>query len=236
MPNVYNKHHGDAPPDAVYIGRPSKWGNPFAITDECPREVAIHKHWQYLHTNSKLLQQVRTELAGLDLVCFCHPKPCHGDVYLRVANMPSMVASFHGRFRFLSNFFDSTIRSKHGILYPTAEHAYQAFKTTDLDTRRHMAKIKSPGAVKHFSRTLRLRKNWDALRVGFMLRVVRAKFFQNPSLGQLLIDTCDVPLVEGNYWGDTFWGICNGQGENNLGVLLMQVRAELRTRLLTVKR
>jgi predicted NAD-dependent protein-ADP-ribosyltransferase YbiA (DUF1768 family) len=43
----------------------------------------------------------------------------------------------------------------------------------------------------------------------------------------MLKATGDEELVEGNWWNDTFWGVCNGVGENNLGKLLMKIRAEL---------
>lgn len=188
----------------------------------------MHKHWLHLHTTPKLLAQVRSELEGEDLVCFCAPKCCHGDVYLRIANLPSLVASFNGRFEFLSNFYHSPIRSKRCIIFPTAEHAYQAFKTRDLNTRRHIAGIEHPGAVKKFARTIPLRADWDKRRVTYMSRVVTAKFLQNPRLTRMLIDTCDVDLVEGNSWGDRFWGVCGGVGENNLGSLLVRVRASVR--------
>jgi predicted NAD-dependent protein-ADP-ribosyltransferase YbiA (DUF1768 family) len=57
--------------------------------------------------------------------------------------------------------------------------------------------------------------------------LVRQKFSKDPVLRQRLLDTGDQDLVEGNTWGDTFWGVCRGQGSNWLGRILMDVRAEL---------
>ena len=85
MPKVYNKHHGDAPPDAVYVGRPSYWGNPFTIGVDGPRETVIEKYRAQLLGSPSLMSRL-SELRGKDLVCFCAPKPCHGDVLLELSN------------------------------------------------------------------------------------------------------------------------------------------------------
>jgi predicted NAD-dependent protein-ADP-ribosyltransferase YbiA (DUF1768 family) len=62
---------------------------------------------------------------------------------------------------------------------------------------------------------------------------VKDKFSRNPELRVKLLNTGDLQLVEGNYWGDTFWGVCNGKGENHLGKILMRVRKELADTVLT---
>ena len=54
--------------------------------------------------------------------------------------------------------------------------------------------------------------------------IVEEKFRQNPKLAEMLLATEDAILIEGNTWGDKFWGVCNGVGENNLGKVLMYVR------------
>jgi hypothetical protein len=59
-----------------------------------------------------------------------------------------------------------------------------------------------------------------------MLDILRIKF-QNPRMRDALIGTNGVKLIEENEWNDTFWGVCNGRGQNHLGKLLMQVRSEL---------
>lgn len=58
--------------------------------------------------------------------------------------------------------------------------------------------------------------------------IVRAKFEQNPDLRQKLLSTGSEELIEGNTWGDTFWGVCKGSGQNWLGRILMFVRDEVR--------
>lgn len=72
------------PPDAVYVGRPTKWGNPYRV-DEYGREeaIAIFKH----NLSDAQIQAARNELRGKDLACFCPlDLPCHADVLLEVAN------------------------------------------------------------------------------------------------------------------------------------------------------
>lgn len=87
MPKVYNKHYGPKPPlGAVYIGRPSKWGNPFVIGPDGTRQTVINKYRKYLLHNQPLLEDARIELKGKDLLCFCAPLACHGDVLLEMVN------------------------------------------------------------------------------------------------------------------------------------------------------
>ncbi|RUX60130.1 DUF4326 domain-containing protein [Mesorhizobium sp. M7A.F.Ca.CA.002.12.1.1] len=80
-PKVHNKHHRTAPADAVYIGRGSKWGNPFVIGQDGTREGVIKLY--ELHCLPGLDV---SELKGKHLVCFCKPAACHGDLLLKKAN------------------------------------------------------------------------------------------------------------------------------------------------------
>jgi len=82
---VHNKYKNTAPPSAVYIGRPTKWGNPFVIGKDGTREDVIRKYEDWVVTQPHLMQALH-ELRGKDLVCFCAPQGCHGDVLLRLAN------------------------------------------------------------------------------------------------------------------------------------------------------
>lgn len=86
MPSVFNKYHNDAPADAVYIGRPSKWGNPYVVGKDGTREECVLMYEAWLLLDNPLYEQAKKELKGKDLVCFCKPKACHGDVLLRIAN------------------------------------------------------------------------------------------------------------------------------------------------------
>ena len=90
MPRVYNKHHKDAPADAVYVGRPSVWGNPFSITESQTRDEAVelYKRWIYAGDGRQdwLRTRIQRELKGKDLVCWCFPKRCHAEILLEIAN------------------------------------------------------------------------------------------------------------------------------------------------------
>jgi Domain of unknown function (DUF4326) len=85
---VYNKHHKNAPPDAIYIGRGSRWGNPFKIGPDGTRDEVCDKHAAHLdtliHARYLSLEEL-ADLHGKDLVCFCAPARCHGDTLERKA-------------------------------------------------------------------------------------------------------------------------------------------------------
>ncbi len=85
MCKVLNKHKAGTPVGAVYIGRGSKWGNPFRIGQHGDRAAVIAKHEAWLRDQHELLRSIG-ELRGKDLVCFCAPAACHGDLLLKLAN------------------------------------------------------------------------------------------------------------------------------------------------------
>ena len=72
--------------DGVYIGRPSKWGNPFVIGRDGSREDVIAKYRLWIKEQPELRAAARRQLRGKNLICYCAPLPCHGDVLLEVAN------------------------------------------------------------------------------------------------------------------------------------------------------
>jgi len=82
---VWNMKSPNKPRDVVYIGRPSKWGNPFVIGKDGDRASVILKYENYLLNSPELLKQLG-ELRGKDLVCFCAPNACHGDVIIKIIN------------------------------------------------------------------------------------------------------------------------------------------------------
>lgn len=86
MPKVYNKNHGNAPADAVYVGRPSIYGNPFTMDGEPTRSRVIKSYMDWVTTQPTTLMAIRQNLPGKDLVCWCAPKQCHADFILRIAN------------------------------------------------------------------------------------------------------------------------------------------------------
>lgn len=135
------------------------------------------------------------------------------------------IASFSGKYRFLSNFYPSPLEWE-GVTYPSVEHAFQALKTDDPDWRRRIKTADTPGAAKRLGRQCPKRVTWDKERVKVMGILVHCKFRQNPDLEKKLLATGDAELEEGNTWGDKFWGVDlkSGVGENKLGKLLMLLR------------
>ena len=76
-------------------------------------------------------------------------------------------------------------------------------------------------------RRVKLRADWESIKVEVMTKLVRLKFETHDDLRVKLIDTAEAQLIEGNTWNDRFWGVCGNQGRNWLGRILMQVRTEL---------
>lgn len=137
------------------------------------------------------------------------------------------IKEFHGEFRFLSNFWPAEV-----VLncrkFPTVEHAYQAAKCANVGDQQAIQMIAKPGAAKRFGRLVCCRLDWSrAMQLDVMEGLLRQKFSVEP-LRSTLLATGDAELIEGNQWGDTFWGVSGGVGENHLGRLLMEVREMLR--------
>lgn len=138
----------------------------------------------------------------------------------------STISAFVGKYRFLSNFYPCRIHLD-GVFYPSVEHAYQAAKTADPGERKTIREAATPGEAKKAGRKVTLRPGWcEDMQLKIMKKLLQQKFSVEP-LKSLLLDTGDAELVEGNTWRDTFWGVCNGQGKNQLGHLLTCVRQEL---------
>lgn len=140
------------------------------------------------------------------------------------------ISQFSGEFRFLSNFSPSMIVYE-GVIYPTVEHAYQAAKSLNYDERRRIAGLSTPGKAKAAGQKVFLRPDWEDVKIDIMRRLVWIKF-QIPELGEMLLATGDKELIEGNWWHDGCYGVCNcerckGVGENWLGRILMEVRGWL---------
>lgn len=136
------------------------------------------------------------------------------------------IDKFEGEFAFLSNFYDAEVEYE-GIKYPTNEHAFQAAKSLNPARRLEIAMLDTPGKAKRAGRSLQLRHDWEKVKYDVMLDIVFAKFHQHPELAAKLLATGDAELIEGNWWNDTTWGVCNGVGSNWLGRILMMVRARL---------
>lgn len=142
-------------------------------------------------------------------------------------SMKEVIDGFQGENRFLSNFFPAKVVLD-GIEFPSVEHAYQAAKNFDIERRRRFATLTAGQAKREGQKTLK-RPDWEQVKVNIMTNLVRDKFTNNKELREKLLATGDVELIEGNHWGDTFWGVCKGKGTNHLGKILMSVREGLRT-------
>ena len=149
------------------------------------------------------------------------------DVTPRDLPQREIVDTFFGVFRFLSNFYGHPV-TYDGLTYPTAEHAYQAAKTTDKRRRRLIQRIAdTPGKAKRMGSKLKLRRGWEGIKVETMREILWTKF-SDEQMGALLLATGDAVLIEENNWGDRFWGMVDGDGKNVLGDLLMEIREDLR--------
>ena len=140
--------------------------------------------------------------------------------------MTHAITSFSGEHRFLSNFWLHPVTID-AWTFPSSEHAYQAAKSaSETDWLFFINPQMTPGQAKRMGAKLALREGWDKNRVEIMHEILKAKF-SDAHMAQILIGTGDAELIEGNHWGDTFWGVCKGVGQNHLGRLLMEVRANL---------
>lgn len=131
------------------------------------------------------------------------------------------IERFEGEYSFLSNFSPAEVVFE-GITYPTVEHAYQAAKTVFPDEREWVRSQTSPALARKAGRKVTKRADWDPINT--MSYLVAYKFVSHKDLAEKLLATKPAELIEGNWWGDEFWGVCNGKGKNNLGRILMKVR------------
>jgi ribA/ribD-fused uncharacterized protein len=134
------------------------------------------------------------------------------------------ILSFTGDYHFLSNFYFTDIEI-YDIVFPSAENAYQAAKSDKHEERLQFKDI-TPGMSKRLGQKIFVKDGiemWNKRRLRVMEEILRVKF-SNPELKQMLVETAPRELQEGNYWGDTFWGVYKGEGHNYLGKLLMMIR------------
>lgn len=136
------------------------------------------------------------------------------------------IKGFHGEYRWLSNFWPAEVVLVNDS-FPTAEHAYQASKCYLPGDYLLILMAKTPGEAKKLGRKVKIRDDWESIKLQIMESVVRYKFTKNKDLGKKLVETGDAYIEETNNWGDCYYGVCNGKGENHLGKILMKVRSEL---------
>lgn len=134
---------------------------------------------------------------------------------------------FRGKYSFLSNFYPCNVEYE-GEIYKSVEHAYQAAKFNEGTIRSAIKNADTPSKAKKIAHTHanKVKKNWKLCKTSVMLDLVDQKFKNNDALKKRLININE-PIIEHNTWGDTFWGICDGRGENNLGKILERVKMEI---------
>ena len=154
----------------------------------------------------------------------------HRDVPWYAVHKDGIIAGFFGDFSFLSNFYVL----KNGVwfeelCFPSVEHAYQAAKWP-IQNRSHFVGVSSGKARKlgklapNFNR-----KRWEKIKYDVMYELVSQKFHNNGDVAKKLLLTEGYQLEERNSWGDQYWGTNEkGEGENNLGKILMIVRDVLK--------
>lgn len=132
-----------------------------------------------------------------------------------------IIDSFKDEYRWLSNFwvYDNNTQM-------TVEYHYQAAKATNVDDYALIISADNAYEAKRLGSSIVCRADWYDVRLALMEHFVKEKFIWNGMLASKLKATSDALLVEGNTWNDTFWGVCNGVGENHLGKILMKIRDE----------
>lgn len=209
----------------IYIGRGSKWSNPFVMKSEKDRNDVVLKYTIWINSQRDLLLSL-SELKDKRLGCFCAPRACHGDVLKKLAES-----------RYIKNWFSNMERLDEPIkyqntLYYTVENFYQAMKLPKdrTDLRAEIAAMNPYSAKK----SIRDREKylWDegwtkekSLEV--MEYALRIKFAQQKFKKLLDISKeIDVGIIEYNNWGDKFWGVdlVSNIGDNHLGKILMDIR------------
>ena len=155
-----------------------------------------------------------------------------------------VIDKFEGIYEWLSNFSIHGFVDEDGLVWKTNEHYYQAMKTTDMEWREKIRNAKTPYSAKKLGNKAPLRSDWESVKITIMKKGLKMKFDYHTDLKQDLLDTGDIELIEGNWWGDIFWGqssvtknfkkhdrvIKKGEGANWLGVLLMELRREYNRR------
>ncbi len=141
------------------------------------------------------------------------------------------ITSFRGDHFFLSNFYPCKIIFN-GKDYKTAEHAFQAQKCVLEEDIVKIQEANNPQMAKRIGKGVKLREDWEDVKVDLMSKIVEAKFEQNEELRNKLIETYPAILIEENDWNDRFWGVCEGKGKNTLGEILMDVRDKFVNKLI----
>lgn len=154
------------------------------------------------------------------------------------------IDEFRNEYFFLSNFYPAELTLSYSGIpgmewsMATGEHAFQSAKVSScawsvedkITWLNRVESEKTPSKAKYHGNSIEIDpEHWDSVSLDVMYYITYRKFSEYAGLKKLLLATGDATLIEGNNWGDTYWGQVNGVGENNLGKVLMQVRSELRS-------
>ena len=147
--------------------------------------------------------------------------------------MKILKSSFPMQRNWFSNFIPyKSPLSANGIKYATPEHFYQASKADLWNDHLWVAQATTPGGAKGRGRRIKVREDWDEIKLSVMEQAIRHRLLLEPEWTEKLLSE-KLPIVEVNTWHDNFWGQCtcnkckNISGLNNLGKLLMRLREEL---------
>lgn len=150
-----------------------------------------------------------------------------GEPFAGTSADATSIHGFVGDYKWLSNFFPCPV-SFGGLRYGSSEAVYQSckFPPSEREVYTHL----DAAAAKKLAHSKTVDAAWWATREDQVMRdALWAKFTQNPDLAARLLATGDRYLEETNWWDDTYWGVCQGKGENVLGQMLMEVRTRLRS-------
>ena len=144
-----------------------------------------------------------------------------------------MINSFRGEYNWLSNMYTVDI-IHNGLVYKSVENAYMAQKNEDDIDWFKFCLENPPNICKKESKNIKIREDWESVKLKVMYELLLKKFNQEPFRTKLL-NTGNENIQEGNFWNDTFWGVDLKQnpniGENNLGRLIMYIRILLKNKL-----
>jgi ribA/ribD-fused uncharacterized protein len=144
-----------------------------------------------------------------------------------VVNDKDHIRGFFEDYRWLSNFHECVIHYR-GLIFGSTEAAYQAQKTLDEVQKEEFQYMTPKESKKIGAHGVVLRADWDDIKVQMMYEINLEKYTRHEYLKEKLIATGTRHLEETNWWGDQYWGVCKGAGQNQLGKVLMQIREEIK--------
>lgn len=137
---------------------------------------------------------------------------------------------FCDKYSFLSNMYSCKVHYD-GEVFPCVETAFQYAKCANEND--HELFINDRGywcggyTARKIGRSVKLRSDWNTYRLDVMYELLEDKFYHNEGLRKALCETGTIYISEDNTWGDKFWGVCNGEGYNMLGKMLMEIRQNI---------